>query len=117
MTSGRLRLSAGNTGSSANRRLVLMPAQAILFGAAAICAAIMCGLFAIRAHVPSVRRYLRYAVTFGLILGIVAFGAGFVIGPAIAQSPQAPLFGFILAPVAFSAGCVAGAIYCYVRTC
>jgi len=87
------------------------------FGAAAIFVSIMCGLFAIRAHVPSVRRHLRYAVIFGLVLGIAAFVAGFFIGPVTAQSPQAPLFAFILAPIGFSVGCIAGAVYCYVRAC
>ena len=91
--------------------------SAAVFGLAASCAAIICWLFAIRAHVASVRRYLRYAVIFGVLLGVAGFVAGFVIGPAIAQSPQAPLFSFILAPIAFSVGCIAGVVYCYVRPC
>jgi len=89
--------------------------SAATFGLASICAAVICGLFAIRAHVPSVRHYLQYAVISGLLLSIVAYFAGFVIGPAIAHSPQSGLFGFILAPIAFSVGCIAGTLYCYFR--
>jgi hypothetical protein len=75
--------------------------------------ALLCGWFALRSHRPESRRHIELTMRGGLIVGGIAFAAGFI-GPIIFQpkANQGPLLGiFVTGPMGFVLGAVIGWFY------
>jgi hypothetical protein len=69
--------------------------------------------FAGSGHIPEERRRMAFTLMAGVIVGSIAFGAGFF-GPIVLDpgGNQGPLFGiFISGPVGFFIGCAGGFIW------
>jgi len=92
-----------------------------LFGAAfALCPgtmAALCWWFVLRGHIAGSRERMRLAVIGGLVVGGIAFAAGFFLPIVLKpEANQGPLLGiFITGPLGFVLGTAIGWIYGRVR--
>jgi hypothetical protein len=79
-------------------------------------AAAMCLWFALRGHIAESRAIMKVSCRSGLVVGGVAFLAGFIGPLLLAPSAQGPLLGiFITGPLGFVAGTVGGVIVAKLR--
>ncbi|HEU4334619.1 MAG TPA: hypothetical protein VFT32_09015 [Candidatus Eisenbacteria bacterium] len=87
-------------------------------GAAGLTMALFCWWFALRGHLSESRVRMRYGVIGGVVLGGIAFAAGFI-GPIVfaPDANQGPLLGiFITGPFGFAGGSALGALYGHLRS-
>jgi uncharacterized membrane protein (GlpM family) len=82
-------------------------------GAAGLTMALFCWWFALRGHLAESRKRMRHALLGGVLVGGIAFAAGFI-GPIVfaPDANQGPLLGiFITGPFGFAAGSALGALH------
>lgn len=79
--------------------------------------AALCWWFALRGHVAESRERMRLAVLGGLVLGGIAFAAGFFLPIVLKpEANQGPLLGiFVTGPLGFVLGTAIGWVYARLR--